>query len=166
MKVILFKDVKGLGRKGQIIEARAGHARNFLFPQKLAEVATPERVAHFQASQENLKERLEIAEKIALDLSKSLKKKTYEFVLPGNEQGFLYAGLKEDQILAKLKQRHDYPGMKLVEYQPIKTIGKFEARLSLGKQTETRDTTPASRRTPIVRWQNGPPRGMAQEEQP
>lgn len=57
MKVILNSDVKGLGKAGELVDAKTGYARNFLFPRKLAVEATPENLAKWEEEQEELKQK-------------------------------------------------------------------------------------------------------------
>ena len=129
MKVILKQDVKGKGKKGQLIEAAEGYARNFLLPKGLAVEATADAVntmklqakAKAKADAEAKAEALAIAEKL-----KSAAK--------GGEGGKLFGAVTGKEIAGALKEQFgmEIDGKKLVLDQPIKSFGSYEVKAKLG----------------------------------
>ena len=115
MKVILQQDVKGQGKKGQMIEASDGYARNFLLPRKLAVPATAENV-NTMKMQEKAKKAQEAAEKAEAE---ALSKKLQEIV------DYLHDPGKYESIGA-------IPKTKIVQDEPIKAFGGYELKVKLG----------------------------------
>ena len=131
MKVILLKDVKGTGRKDQVLDISEGFARNFLLPRRLAVLASGQALSalekeHWRKSQ---KETAEI--KKADVLLDRLASQPLKFVLPADQKGHLYAGLKDSEILVKLAKGES--PLTLVEYSPIKTVGEHEISVKIAK---------------------------------
>lgn len=134
MKVILKQDVKGKGKKGQMIEAAEGYARNFLIPKGLAMVATADAVntmnlqakAKAKADAEAKAEALAIAEK--------LKSCQVKIAAKGGEGGKLFGAITGKEISAALQEQFALAidGKKLVLDQPIKSFGSFEVKAKLG----------------------------------
>ena len=131
MKVILKQDVKGKGKKGQMIEAAEGYARNFLLPKGLAVEATPDAVntmnlqakAKAKADAEAKAEALAIAEKL----------KSCQVKIAG-EGGKLFGAVTGKEISGALKEQFgmDIDGKKLVLEQPIKSFGGYQVKAKLG----------------------------------
>ena len=132
MKVILKQDVKGKGKKGQLIEAAEGYARNFLLPKGLAVEATADAVntmklqAKAKADAEAKAEALAIAEK--------LKSCQVKIAAKGGEGGKLFGAVTGKEIAGALKEQFgmDVDGKKLVLEQPIKSFGSYEVKAKLG----------------------------------
>ena len=134
MKVILTQDVRGKGKKGQMIEAAEGYARNFLIPKGLAVVATADAVntmnlqakAKAKADAEAKAEALAIAEK--------LKSCQVKLAAKGGEGGKLFGAITGKEISAALQEQFalTIDGKKLVLDQPIKSFGSFEVKAKLG----------------------------------
>ena len=134
MKIILKQDVKGKGKKGQMIEAAEGYARNFLIPKGLAVEATPDAVntmnlqakAKAQADAEAKAEALAVAEK--------LKASQVKLTAKGGEGGKLFGAVTGKEISGALKEQFgmDIDGKKLVLEQPIKSFGTYEVKAKLG----------------------------------
>ena len=132
MKVILKQDVKGKGKKGQMIEAAEGYARNFLLPKGLAVEATADAVntmklqAKAKADAEAKAEALAIAEK--------LKSCQVKIAAKGGEGGKLFGAVTGKEIAGALKEQFgmDVDGKKLVLEQPIKSFGSYEVKAKLG----------------------------------
>ncbi len=98
MKVILQQDVKGQGKKGQMIEASDGYARNFLLPRKLAVPATAENV-NTMKMQEKAKKAQEAAEKAEAEATAAkLKELTVKVVAKGGNGGRLFGAVTSKEI--------------------------------------------------------------------
>ncbi|MFA5524578.1 MAG: 50S ribosomal protein L9 [Tissierellales bacterium] len=126
MKVILLQDVKGLGKKGEVVNAKDGYARNFLFPKNLAKVATEgnvkvleeQKTAKKIKQEEELIRAKELADKIS-DLTVELKGKS-------GENGKLFGSITTKDVSEALKKQHkiDIDKRKMdIDGGNIKTIG-------------------------------------------
>ena len=125
MKVILQQDVKGQGKKGQMIEASDGYARNFLLPRKLAVPATAENI-NTMKMQEKAKKAQEAAEK--------LSGLTVKVVAKGGNGGRLFGAVTSKEISDALKAQHniDIAKTKIVQEEPIKAFGGYKLKVKLG----------------------------------
>lgn len=107
MKIILLKDVKGLGKEGQLVDAKAGYARNFLFPKNLAIEATPGNLKKWKEKKkiEDAKEREE--QKEALKLKEKIEGLTLELEGKAGEGGRLFGSITSKDISDALAQEHN-----------------------------------------------------------
>lgn len=149
MKVILLKDVKGLGQRGEVLEAADGYARNFLIPRHLAEIADEAKVVSLR-EKEQREEKHDVRERKALEnLVKKLKNETFSFERPADELGHFYVGLKPEEILSTIKDRGFLlpERVLMVDYSPIKTAGVYIVTLKLNFEIKTQITINATART-------------------
>lgn len=134
MRVILLKDIKTLGRAGEIKSVSDGYASNFLIPQKLAILATAEKLAALKSHHDKT-ERL-IREKASReqDLAVRLQGMRLEITAKASEAGKLFAGITEaeiaDEIKAQRKITLDKKQIKLERH--IKEIGEHKVKIDLG----------------------------------
>lgn len=134
MKVILQQDVKGQGKKGQLIEASDGYARNFLLPRKLAVPATAENL-NTMKQQEKAKKAQEAAEKAeAQAIAEKLSGLTVKVVAKGGNGGRLFGAVTSKEISDALKAQHniDIAKTKIVQEEPIKAFGGYKLKVKLG----------------------------------
>ena len=134
MKVILQQDVKGQGKKGQLIEASDGYARNFLLPRKLAVEATAENVNKMKKQDEAKRER-EAAEKAeAQALAARLESIQVIIRAKAGAGGKLFGSVTGKDVSEALKAQHgvDINKTKIVQDDPIKSFGSFELKCKLG----------------------------------
>ena len=134
MKVILQQDVKGQGKKGQMIEASDGYARNFLLPRKLAVPATAENV-NTMKMQEKARKAQEAAEKAeAQAIAEKLSGLTVKVVAKGGNGGRLFGAVTSKEISDALKAQHniDIAKTKIVQEEPIKAFGGYKLKVKLG----------------------------------
>ena len=134
MKVILQQDVKGQGKKGQMIEASDGYARNFLLPRKLAVPATAENI-NTMKMQEKAKKAQEAAEKAeAQATAKKLEGLMVKIPAKAGEGGRLFGAVTAKEISECLAQQHglNIAKTKLVLDEPIKACGGYQIRAKLG----------------------------------
>lgn len=133
MKVILNQDVKGQGKKGQLIEVSDGYARNFLLPRKLAKEATKENINVMNGQQESLeyhkKKELEEAQALAarlLELTVILKAKA-------GENGKLFGSVTSKDVSEALTMQHHIKidKKKFVLPDGIKTLGATTVEIKL-----------------------------------
>ena len=134
MKVILQQDVRGQGKKGQLIEASEGYARNYLLPRKLAVLATPDAINTM-----NLKEKARKAEEQrqreeALATAEKLKNCTVKLTAKAGSGGRLFGAVTTKEIAEGLKAQFniDIPKQKLVLDEPIKAFGSYQIKAKLG----------------------------------
>ena len=134
MKVILQQDVKGQGKKGQLIEASDGYARNFLIPRKLAVPATAENL-NTMKQQEKAKKAQEAAEKAEAEaLSEKLKTSVVKLTAKAGTGGRLFGAVTSKEISDGLKAQYglDVGKSKIVQEEPIKAFGTYELKCKLG----------------------------------
>lgn len=134
MKVILLQDVKGQGKKGQMVEVSEGYARNFLLPRKLAAAATADAINTM-----NLKEKARRAEEQrqkaeAEATAEKLKECMVKITAKAGSGGRLFGAVTTKEISEGLmKQYHvDVPKQKLVLEDPIKAFGSYQVKAKLG----------------------------------
>ena len=134
MKVILQQDVRGQGKKGQMIDVSDGYARNFLLPRKLAVLATAENV-NTMKQQEKARKAQEAAEKAEAEaLSKKLEGLTVKVAAKAGEGGRLFGAVTAKEISECLAQLHglNIAKTKLVLDEPIKACGGYQIKAKLG----------------------------------
>lgn len=128
MKVILLKDVKSLGKAGELVESKIGYARNFLFPRKLAVEATPENLAAWEADNEVKKEQMEKEQQEALALKAEIEKINLKFKAKSGDGGRLFGSITSKDISDELKKQHkiDIDRRKIEMSDNIKELGTKE----------------------------------------
>ena len=134
MKVILQQDVKGQGKKGQLIEASDGYARNFLLPRKLAVPATAENL-NTMKQQEKAKKAQEAAEKAeAQAVAEKLKEAVVKLTAKAGSGGRLFGAVTSKEISDALKEQYglDVAKTKIVQDEPIKSFGTYQLKCKLG----------------------------------
>ena len=138
MKVILLQDVKGSGKKDQIIEVSDGYARNFLLPRKLAKEATAEAVNSIQNAKSAAKHREDV--KKAEAKARELKGKVVNVSVRGGENGKLYGAITGDQIAQAIKEQHglDIDKRKIETDGSVKSAGQSEITLKLAAGVSTK----------------------------
>ena len=134
MKVILQQDVKGQGKKGQMVEVSEGYARNFLLPRKLAIAATADAINTL-----NLKEKARKAEEArqkaeAEATAEKLKEIQVKLTAKAGAGGKLFGAVTTKEISEGLKKQFnlDIPKQKLVLEDPIKAYGTYQVKAKLG----------------------------------
>ena len=134
MKVILLQDVKGKGKKGQMIEASDGYARNFLLPKKLAVEATPDAINTMKMNDKATAERIAREKAEALALSKQLRELTLVVTAKGGGNGKLFGSVTNQEIADALKAKAGVTldKRKIVISDPIKNVGTYTVTCKLG----------------------------------
>ena len=134
MKVILMQDVKGKGKKGQMIEVSDGYARNFMLPRKIAVEATADAVNTMKmndkaAAEKAAKERAE-----ALEISKKLRDMTLTVTAKGGGAGRLFGSVTNQEIADALKANAGIAldKRKIVISDTIKSVGTYTVQCKLG----------------------------------
>ena len=134
MKVILLQDVKGKGKKGQMIEVSDGYARNFMLPRKLATEATADAVNTMRmndkaAAEKAAKERAE-----AMEISHKLREMTLVVTAKGGGAGKLFGSVTSQEISDALKAKSGIviDKRKIVLSDSIKNVGTYTVQCKLG----------------------------------
>ena len=136
MKVILQQDVRGQGKKGQMVEVSDGYARNFLLPKKLAVTATPESI-NTMKQQEKAKKAQKAAEKSEAEaVSKKLEGLMVKISAKAGEGGRLFGAVTAKEISEALAAQHglNIAKTKLVLEDPIKSCGSYSLKCKLGHE--------------------------------
>ena len=133
MKVILLQDVKGKGKKGQMIEVSDGYARNFMLPKKLAIEATPDAINTMKMNDKATQERIAREKAEALETSKKLRAMTLTVKAKGGGAGRLFGAVTNAEIASALeKQGVKLDKRKIVLNETIKNVGTYTATCKLG----------------------------------
>ncbi len=134
MKVILLQDVKGKGKKGQMLEVSDGYARNFMLPKKLAIEATADAINTKNmndkaAAERNAKERAE-----ALEISRRIRELTVVVKAKGGGAGRLFGSVTTQEIADAMKATAGITldKRKIVLTDPIKSVGTYTVQCKLG----------------------------------
>ena len=134
MKVIFLQDVRGQGKKGQMVEVSDGYARNFLFPRKLAVEATADNVNTMRMNDKAKKEKEQRAREEAAALSAKLRDLTLNVYAKGGGAGRLFGSVTSQEISDALKAQEDIDldRRKIVIEDTIKTVGLYTVKVKLG----------------------------------
>lgn len=139
MKVILLQDIKGTGKKDQIMEVSDGFARNYLLPRKLAREATSEALNSIEKSKSAQKHRDDVKKQEAEAKAHELKGKVVVVSARGGEGGRLYGSITAQEIGDALKAQHgvDIDKRKIELDEPVRTAGQtlFTVKLAAGVST-------------------------------
>ena len=139
MKVILLKDVKSLGKKGDLVNASDGYARNYLIPKKLAEQATENNV-HILNKKKEAERRQKLKElEEAQKLAKSLMGKEIKFKVKIGENGRLFGSITSKDISEKLKEQYNMDiDKKKIVAETIRQTGVYEAEIKIYPEVSTK----------------------------
>ena len=134
MKVILLQDVKGKGKKGQMLEVSDGYARNFMLPRKLAVEATADAVNTMRMTDKANQEKRQKEREEAFALSNRLKAITVVVKAKGGGAGRLFGSVTTQNISDALKKDHGITldKHKIVLSDNIRTVGSYTAKCKLG----------------------------------
>ena len=134
MKVILLQDVKGKGKKGQMIEVSDGYARNYMLPRKIAVEATADNVNTMRMNDKALLERQTKERAEAVRIANLLKEVTVTLRVKGGGAGRLFGSVTTQEISEAMKQQLDInvDKRKLVLDEPIKNVGNYIVKCKLG----------------------------------
>jgi large subunit ribosomal protein L9 len=133
MKVLLVKDVKSLGKAGDVKEVKDGYGRNFLVKKGLAKVATVEVLEEWEREQAKIKAEFEAKIKALNELADKLKETKVTIKRKLGENGHLYGAVTKDDIAKALKDAGFELDKKMVEIKnAIKSVGLHEVSIKLG----------------------------------
>lgn len=139
MKVILLQDVKKIGKKGEVIEASDGYARNFLFPRKLAQEATDTNMHILNNKKENERKKKLAEIEAAQKLAGELKGKEITIKTKIGESGKLFGAITSKDISALIKTQYKVEiDKKKIVMDTIKLAGNYEIEVKLYPEVSTK----------------------------
>ena len=133
MKVILLENVKGVGKKDEIINANDGYARNFLLPKKLAVEANNENMSKLKSKQQSNEHKKMTEKQNAEDLAKKLEKIILKITVKAGENGKIFGGVTAKEISEQLNRQYNFmvDKKKIDLKETIKQTGMFTIDLKL-----------------------------------
>ena len=133
MKVILLEDIKGVGKKDEVINSSDGYARNYLFPKKLAVEASKENMAKLQAKQESRQFRKDQEKEEAMKIASKLKEITVTIKVKAGENGKIFGGVSAREISQELEKQYKIivDKKKIDLKETIKTLGMQNVEVKL-----------------------------------
>ena len=133
MKVILLQDVRGKGKKGQMLEVSDGYARNYMLPRKIAMEATADAINTMRMNDKATQERQARERAEAMELAKRMKAMTLTVYAKGGGAGRLFGSVTSQEIADALQsQGITLDKRKIVIDEPIKNVGTYTNRCTLG----------------------------------
>ena len=133
MKVILKQDIKGVGKKDQIINAADGYARNFLFPKNLAVEANTANLAKLKTKKDSESFKKNQEKEEAEKLAEKMEKVRLRFNVKTGENGKVFGGVSSKEIAEKLEKDHNFKvdKKKIDLKETIKTLGITKVNVKL-----------------------------------
>lgn len=133
MKVILLEDVKGKGKKGDLINISDGYARNFLLPKKLAREANAESLSELNNAKKSQEHKIEVEKAAANDIKKKINEKTIKIYAKSGKNGKLFGSVTGKEISEKLKEEFciQIDKRKIKLSMDIKAYGTYECDIKL-----------------------------------
>ncbi len=134
MKVILLQDVKGKGKKGQMLEVSDGYARNYMLPRKMAIEATADSINTMRMTDKANQEKRQREREEAFAISNKMKTITVTVKAKGGGAGRLFGSVTTQEIADALKKEHGITldKRKIVIDETIKTVGLYTVKCKLG----------------------------------
>ena len=133
MKVILLADVKGCGKKGELVNVSDGYARNFLLPRKVAKEANAQAMNELKNHEESVRFKIETEKKAAEEAAAAINGKTVKIVAKAGQGGRLFGAVTAKEIAEQLKVSFgcDIDKRKIVLNGDIKAFGTYECEVKL-----------------------------------
>ena len=132
MKVVLKQDVKGLGKKGELVNTSDGHARNFLFPKGLASEANAQNLSELKNRQQAEKYRIETETAAARESAAEISGKTIRITAKAGQNGKLFGSVTSKEIAEKLKSEFGINvDKRKIVVDDIKQFGTYEFEVKL-----------------------------------
>ena len=133
MKVILQQDIKSVGKKGQVIDASDGYARNFLLPKKLAVLADAANMNALKTKQEANKYKRDMGLAQAKELSEKMKDFSLNFKIKAGENGKIFGSVTSKDIADELNKKYfvEVDKKKILLDDAIKTLGVYNIDIKL-----------------------------------
>ncbi len=139
MKVILLADIKGVGKKGEVINASDGYARNFLFPKKLAQEATDANLNMLNQKKES-ERRKKLAEiEEAQRIAEGLKNKEVKITVKSGDSGRLFGSITSKDVAEALNAQHGVNiDKKKIVVETIRQTGSYDVEVKVYPEVSTK----------------------------
>ena len=133
MKVILLNDIKGVGKKDEIINAADGYVRNYLLPKKLAIEANTENLTKLNNKKEAASFKKDVEKQKAEELAKKIKGIMLKLKVKAGENGKIFGGITSKEISDNLKSQYGFiiDKKKIDLKETIKSLGEFNVSIKL-----------------------------------
>ena len=133
MKVILLQDIKGVGRKDEVINANDGYARNFLFPKNLALEANNANMLKLKAKKDGEAFKKNKEKEEAIQIAEKIKNITLTIKVKAGENGKIFGGVTSKEIAENLNKQYkiEIDKKKIVLPETIKNLGRFNVDIKL-----------------------------------
>ena len=132
MKVILNQDVKGLGKKGELVNTSDGYARNFLFPRKLAAEANSQAMTELQNRENSKKHKIAVETQEAKDAAAKIEGKIIKVTAKAGQGGRLFGSVTSKEIAAEMKNQFGIDiDRRKITVNDIKAFGNYPATVKL-----------------------------------
>ena len=133
MKVIFLADVKGTGKKGQVLEVSDGHAKNFLIPRKLAAEANKENINTLETNNRKLAQKAKEEREAAEQLAAGVEAAHVSIAMKVGESGRMFGSVAAKEIADSMAAQHDIQldKKKIVLPEPLKTVGTHVVSVKL-----------------------------------
>ncbi len=133
MKVILLNDVKGSGKKGEIVNVADGYARNFLLPKKLAQLATNQAINELDNAKKSIQHKKDEELKKAKEQSKILDGKSVKLIAKSGEKGRLFGSITSKEVADEINRVYNVliDKKKISIGSDIKSLGTYECNIKL-----------------------------------
>ena len=133
MKVVLLQDIKGTGKKGELVSVSDGYARNFLFPRKLAKEANAQAMNELKNAEAAKAHKIEVEKANAKDAADKLEGKSIKLYAKGGQGGRLFGSVTAKEIAEEIKKVYhiDIDKRKIEIDGDIKAFGTYECQIKL-----------------------------------
>lgn len=133
MKVILMSDIKGVGKKDEVINASDGYARNYLLPKKLAVEANSENLGKLKGRNDSKQHKKDVEKAEAQEIANKLKNITLKIEVKAGENGKIFGGVSTKEISEQLEKQYNIKiDKKKIELkETIKNLGVFNVNVKL-----------------------------------
>ena len=137
MELLLRDDVPGLGSRGDIVKVAKGYARNYLLPNGLAEVPTPQAIEAVRKQAEKIAAENELLKADRMEAAKTLASVAVTIAAKASEEGHLYGSVGAKQIVEAIAaQGHELDEKQIVLDAPLKEVGEFDVTISLHPEVQ------------------------------
>lgn len=136
MKIILLQDEKKLGKKGEIIEASEGYARNYILPKKIGVEATPKNMNDLKLQRANEEKKAQQLLDAAKEMAQVLETKQVVVKMKAGEGGRAFGSVSSKEIVTAFKEQHniELDKKKIVLADSLKNFGSYEVAVKLHPQ--------------------------------
>ncbi len=138
MKVLFLQDVKGSGRKGEILEVSDGYARNFLLPKNFVKIATKELTVQIKQAEEKEIKLMEQELKVNQKLASRIDGEEIEIIVKASATGTLYSAIGSEKIAEEIKKqlKSNVKPEQVLLSKPIKEIGEHKVKIKFAHGLE------------------------------